>query len=90
MDYGKLTPDAVMFNNQNRKQSDVNIDWTALTRYTYNDMQTYELGVARKTRSPNLYERFAWSRAGTGMSMPMNMYMNNWVGDGNGYVESTQ
>ena len=87
MDYGKLTPDAIMFNNQNRKQSDVNIDWTALTRYTYNDMQTYELGVARKTRSPNLYERFAWSRAGTGMmTSPMNMYMNNWVGDGNGYV----
>ncbi len=43
-------------------------------------MQTYELGAARKTRSPNLYERFAWSRGA------MAMYMNNWVGDGNGYV----
>ncbi|MFA6053461.1 MAG: TonB-dependent receptor [Methylobacter sp.] len=87
MDYGTLTTDANTFNSQNRKQTDVNIDWTALARYTFNDMQTYELGAARKTRSPNLYERFAWSRAGTGMmSMPMNMLMNNWVGDGNGYV----
>ena len=80
MDYGHLTPDAIAFNNQNHKQTDVNIDWTALTRYTYNDRQTYELGVTRKTRSPSLYERFAWSRGA------MNMYMNNWVGDGNGYV----
>jgi len=85
MDYGKLTADANTFNSQNRKQTDVNIDWTALARYTFNDMQTYELGAARKTRSPNLYERFAWSRGGM-MGMPMNMYMNNWVGDGNGYV----
>jgi iron complex outermembrane receptor protein len=34
-----------------------------------------------KTRSPNLYERFAWSNNNT-----MVMNMNNWVGDGNGYV----
>jgi len=80
MDYGAVTPEARMVNSQNKKQTDVNIDWTALARYTFNDMQTYELGAARKTRSPNLYERFAWSR-GT-----MAMFMNNWVGDGNGYV----
>ncbi len=80
IDYGFIMPEAQNFNRQNKKQTDINIDWTALARYTFNDMQTYELGVARKTRSPNLYERFAWSR---GM---MNMYMNNWVGDGNGYV----
>ncbi|WP_027160196.1 TonB-dependent receptor plug domain-containing protein [Methylobacter luteus] len=88
VDYGKLTPDAIAFNNTKHKRTDVNIDWTALARYTFNDMQTYELGVARKTRSPSLYERYAWSR-GTRMGMmvmPMNMFMNNWVGDGNGYV----
>jgi iron complex outermembrane receptor protein len=72
--------EATAVNSQHKKQTDMNIDWTALARYTFNDMQTYELGAARKTRSPNLYERFAWSR-GT-----MAMLMNNWVGDGNGYV----
>ncbi len=80
MDYGALTPEARTVNSQNKKQTDVNIDWTALARYTFNDMQTYELGAARKTRSPNLYERFAWSRGA------MAMFMNNWVGDANGYV----
>jgi len=80
VDYGVITPEARIVNSQNKKQTDVNIDWTALARYTPNDRQTYELGAARKTRSPNLYERFAWSR-GT-----MAMLMNNWVGDGNGYV----
>jgi iron complex outermembrane receptor protein len=92
MDYGVVTPEATSFNNQNKKQTDINIDWSALTRYTPTDTQTYEFGVARKTRSPNLYERFAWSRGrvmGMGMmsmTMPMSMFMNNWVGDANGYV----
>ncbi|MDO9424644.1 MAG: TonB-dependent receptor plug domain-containing protein [Methylobacter sp.] len=88
MDYGVITPEARIVNSQNKKQTDINIDWTALTRYTPNDRQTYELGASRKTRSPNLYERFAWSRGrvmGTN-TMPMAMLMNNWVGDGNGYV----
>ena len=40
----------------------------------------YELGYARKNRSPNLYERYTWSTAG------MVMIMNNTAGDGNGYV----
>ena len=72
--------EATTVNSQHKKQTDINIDWTALARYTFNDMQTYEFGAARKTRSPNLYERFAWSRGA------MNMNMNNWVGDVNGYV----
>ncbi|MCX7219949.1 MAG: TonB-dependent receptor, partial [Burkholderiales bacterium] len=42
---------------------------------------TLEAGYARKTRSPNLYERFAWS---TNNKMVMNMV--NWSGDANGYV----
>jgi iron complex outermembrane receptor protein len=83
-DYRTMTvaqrAEAAAVNSQNKKQTDINIDWTALARYTYNDMQTYELGAARKTRSPNLYERFAWSRGS------MAMFMNNWVGDANGYV----
>ncbi|MCF7966093.1 MAG: TonB-dependent receptor plug domain-containing protein [Methylobacter tundripaludum] len=80
MDYGMVTSEARTVNSQNKKQTDINIDWTALVRYTFNDMQTYELGAARKSRSPNLYERFAWSRGA------MAMFMNNWVGDANGYV----
>lgn len=88
MDYGVITQETRTVNSQNKKQTDINVDWTALARYTFNDMQTYELGTARKTRSPNLYERFAWSRGRVmmGNTMPMSMLMNNWVGDGNGYV----
>jgi iron complex outermembrane receptor protein len=39
-----------------------------------------EFGFARKVRSPNLYERYTWS------TWPMAAVMNNFVGDGNGYV----
>jgi iron complex outermembrane receptor protein len=43
-------------------------------------MQLFEAGFARKSRSPNLYQRYLWS------TQPMAMLMNNFVGDGNGYV----
>ncbi|MEO6352844.1 MAG: TonB-dependent receptor plug domain-containing protein [Burkholderiaceae bacterium] len=69
------------FNAADRKKTDNNIDLTALARYTPDAGKTFELGYARKTRSPNLYERFAWS---TNNNMVMNMI--NWFGDGNGYV----
>lgn len=69
------------FNAADRKQTDNNIDLTALTRYTPDKSKTFELGYARKTRSPNLYERYTWANNN---SMVMNM--NNWYGDGNGYV----
>lgn len=77
MSYGT---DAAAFNALDRARTDVNIDGSALVRYEANSSSTYELGFARKTRSPNLYERYAWS---TGM-MAMNMI--GWYGDGNGYV----
>jgi iron complex outermembrane receptor protein len=60
--------------------TDNNIDLTALARFTPDAGQTWEFGYARKTRSPNLYERYTWGR-GT-----MAMTMTNWFGDGNGYV----
>lgn len=72
--------DANAFNAKDRSKTDNNWDLTALARYTASQTQTYEFGYARKTRSPNLYERFAWSTGG----MAMNMI--NMVGDGNGYV----
>ncbi|MDZ7657464.1 MAG: TonB-dependent receptor [Sulfurimicrobium sp.] len=72
--------DATTFNSSNRSRTDNNLDLTALARYTPDNSKTYEFGYARKTRSPNLYERYTWSTGG----MAMNMI--NMVGDGNGYV----
>lgn len=69
------------FNASDRSETDHNIDITTLAKYTPSTSQSYEAGYAMKTRSPNVYERFAWSNTN---SMVMNM--NNWVGDGNGYV----
>ncbi|MEI6707852.1 MAG: TonB-dependent receptor plug domain-containing protein [Methylococcales bacterium] len=87
-DYGVVTPEAALVNNQDKQRTDAIVDVTALARYTPTDTQQYELGFARKTRAPSLYERFAWSRGlimGAN-TMPMSMLMNNWYGDGNGYV----
>lgn len=72
---------AAAFNATDHNQTDHNIDFTALARFTPGSEQSFEAGYAIKTRSPNLYERYTWSNSN---SMVMNM--NNWVGDGNGYV----
>jgi iron complex outermembrane receptor protein len=72
--------DAAAFNALNRQRTDNNVDLTALARYTPDATQTIEAGFARKTRSPNLYQRYPWS------TQPMATLMNNFVGDGNGYV----
>lgn len=69
------------FNARDRNRRDNNLDLTWLMRYTANAEQSFEAGYARKTRSPNLYERFAWSSTN---AMVMNMV--NWFGDANGYV----
>ena len=73
-------PDETAFNAADHDKTDHNIDLTALARFTPNARQSIELGLAQKTRSPNLYERYTWSTGG------MAMYMINWAGDGNGYV----
>jgi iron complex outermembrane receptor protein len=76
-------PDALaaqVFNNRDRSRTDVNFDMTALVRYQPDASATYEAGYSRKTRSPNLYERYAW---GVGS---MAAAMVNWFGDGNGYI----
>jgi iron complex outermembrane receptor protein len=72
--------DADAFNALNRAHTDPDLDATALTRYQPNGFSTYEIGYARKTRAPNLYERYAWS---TNM---MASGMIGWFGDGNYYV----
>lgn len=68
------------FNALKRGRTDVNFDVTATTRYVANDRVSLEGGFARKTRSPNMYERYAW-----GMGA-MATKMIGWFGDGNGYV----
>ena len=69
------------FNALDRQRTDNNFDLTALARYTPDTSKTFDAGYAMKTRSPNLYERYTWS---TKSNMVLNM--NNWFGDGNGYV----
>ena len=72
--------EAQAFNARDRQRSDNNIDFTALARYTASANASYEFGFAHKSRTPNLYERYAWSTGG------MAMRMVNMAGDGNGYV----
>ncbi len=76
----KYATDAALFNAKEHMKTDINFDLTALARFEPNRTSAYEAGYARKTRSPSLYERYAWSSG----SMASNM--NNWFGDGNGYV----
>ncbi|WP_456376656.1 TonB-dependent receptor plug domain-containing protein [Thiolapillus sp.] len=78
--YEKYGTDSDAFNAADHEKTDYNIDITALARFTPNKKTTLEFGYARKTRSPNLYERYTWSTGG------MAMRMINWAGDGNGYV----
>ena len=73
-------PDASAFNALDHQHTDKNWDLTALSRYTPDATQSFEAGYSRKTRSPNLYELYTWS------TLPMAMVMNNFAGDGNGYV----
>ncbi|MBF0460772.1 MAG: TonB-dependent receptor [Magnetococcales bacterium] len=68
------------FNAANRQRTDNNLDLTALVRYTPGATNSFEAGYAQKTRSPNLYERYAWS------TNAMAMEMVNFAGDGNYYV----
>jgi len=77
---GPTIADAAAFNALDHDITDRNWDLTALARYEPDATQTYEVGVAQKTRSPNLYERYTWS------SWTMAAVMNNFVGDGNGYI----
>jgi len=72
--------DAANFNARNHARTDANLDGSAILRFEPDQQRVFELGVSRKTRSPNLYERYAWS------TNTMAMRMNGWFGDGNGYV----
>ncbi|MDD2833463.1 MAG: TonB-dependent receptor plug domain-containing protein [Methylotenera sp.] len=77
------------FNAADRSETDNNVDMTTLVRFTPDSEKIFEAGYAMKTRSPNVYERFAWANGPKAMGMDpysMVMNMNNLYGDGNGYV----
>ncbi|EGM68704.1 TonB dependent receptor [Shewanella sp. HN-41] len=71
---------AKAFNAMDRRRDDNLIDATLLARYQVSTNQQLELGLARKNRAPNLYERYSWGRG------VMATTMIGWYGDGNGYV----
>ncbi|BFM05797.1 TonB-dependent receptor plug domain-containing protein [Halioxenophilus aromaticivorans] len=71
---------AMAFNAIGHQRKDDNLDITLLAKYQINAQTQLEFGIAQKTRSPSLYERYSWGR-GT-----MSMAMIGWYGDGNGYV----
>lgn len=94
-DTDNLPQDAAAFNARSRKKRDHNYDFTLTSKLLMTKKSDLEIGLARKTRSPNLYERYAWAGAVTdptdpmdmeSMSASMDMLMINWFGDGNGYV----
>ena len=68
------------FNAAKRRRSDTDWGFSALLHYAPDVHQTWTLGLAQKTRAPNLYERYSWS------PMAMAMEMIGWFGDGNGYI----
>ncbi|BBP45355.1 TonB-dependent receptor [Thiosulfatimonas sediminis] len=72
--------EATAFNTVERARTDHNLSLTALASYQHSDNLAMDFGLARQVRSPNLYERYTWS------SWTMPAVMNNFVGDGNGYV----
>lgn len=71
---------ASTFNAADRASNDTNLDFTVLASYTPGPTTSVSAGFARKTRSPNLYERYGWSTS------PMAMAMIGWAGDGNLYI----
>lgn len=73
--------DASAFNAREHKRTDNNLDLTATLRYVASANASYDIGLAQKTRSPNIYERYAWSNEAS-----MAGAMISWFGDLNAYV----
>ncbi|WP_241970399.1 TonB-dependent receptor [Idiomarina seosinensis] len=71
---------AADFNQADRKQTDLVVDASVMASHQINRENTLSIGLARKNRAPNLYERYSWGR-GT-----MASTMIGWFGDGNGYI----
>ncbi|TDK68058.1 TonB-dependent receptor [Sapientia aquatica] len=70
----------------NQSRQDNNWNASALFNYLPSAQSSYQFGVSRNAKAPNLYQLYAWtSNEGTGLNM-MTAPMNNFIGDGNGYV----
>ena len=68
------------FNNADRDITDTLVDVNVLANYQVTLYDELQLGLARKSRAPNLYERYSW-----GVSN-MASTMIGWYGDANGYI----
>ncbi|ALS33740.1 iron complex outermembrane recepter protein [Pseudoalteromonas translucida KMM 520] len=68
------------FNAGSRNKTDTVVDANVLINYQITNVDELQLGIARKNRAPNLYERYSW-----GVSN-MATTMIGWYGDGNGYI----
>ena len=68
------------FNNADRNKTDTIVDANLLANYQITLYDELQLGLARKNRAPNLYERYSW-----GVSN-MATTMIGWYGDANGYI----
>jgi iron complex outermembrane recepter protein len=72
--------DATAFNGRDHARSDGNWDASAIFRFARDARTDIGFGIARKVRAPGIYEVYPWS------TWQMAALMNNFVGDGNGYV----
>ncbi|GHE91767.1 TonB-dependent receptor [Thalassotalea profundi] len=71
---------AKAFNMLDREKTDTLTDANLLVSYQISNYDELQIGLARKNRAPNLYERYSW-----GVSS-MATRMIGWYGDGNGYI----
>ncbi|MGF1644249.1 MAG: TonB-dependent receptor domain-containing protein [Thiotrichales bacterium] len=55
------TPDRIAFNARGHDTNDTHFDATARWRHTLDDGLDLDFGIARKTRSPSLLERYLWT-----------------------------
>ncbi|MFN3885287.1 MAG: TonB-dependent receptor domain-containing protein, partial [Rhodocyclaceae bacterium] len=77
---GNQGAEAAAFNARDRQRRFTTHDLALTARHTPRPTFELEFGLAHKERAPGLYELYPWS------SWQMAALMNNFVGDGNGYV----
>ncbi|HEY2711023.1 MAG TPA: TonB-dependent receptor [Chthoniobacterales bacterium] len=53
--------DALAFNSRSRDKTDINFDAMASVRFMPDSNQSYDLALARKTRSPSILERYLFT-----------------------------
>ncbi|MEZ5543157.1 MAG: TonB-dependent receptor [Pseudomonadota bacterium] len=56
-----MAPLVAAFNSADRSRDDNNLDWVARFNHVLSDSTDFELGFARKTRSPSYQERYLWA-----------------------------